>query len=281
MLRLNITKEKQLTFEVQIGGVVDYDQVKSFFRIVIEDVEYGFPCKVTRDSIIVTLPPLNKVIGEEIKEGIEVDIKLEVIADGYYLIPWKDRAKLSQPLVVEAKIKDSSSMKKPKFETKLIVDDGEEKQKAIIQEKEIDPTDEITNKVIKRLVSVLGPRMEQTGPAPLKGEGANGKVDEEEIKEKVEAPILTSESVEKLLNETIKKFNLVETDKLKKKKKQLTLTEFKRNLSKEDIYKYIEKAGTKNSKIQDIIYEQASVQAKSAKPIDILKHVIKVMKKKK
>jgi len=273
MLRLNITKEKQLTFEVQIGGVVDYDQVESFFRIVIEDVEYGFPCKVMQDSITVTLPPLNKVIGKKIKEGDEADIKLEVIADGHYLTPWRDRAKLSNPLVIEAKIKDSSFVKRPQLETKLVVDDGGEKQITTVQEKEIDPSDEIANKVIERLANILGPKMEQDGSAPLKSEGVDRKVD------KVKDPALTSEAVEGLLSETIEKLNLTEVDKSKKKKKQITLTEFKRNLTKEDIYKYIRKVGTKNPKIQNIIYEQAVSKAGSGKPIEVLKQVIKVMKK--
>ena len=106
MLRLSANEEKQLTFEVQIGGVSDFDKIESFFRIVFEGVEYGFPCKVTSEAIQVDLPPLNKVIARRIREGDEVEIKLEVIADGHYLLPWTDRAKLSNPLVIEAKIKD-------------------------------------------------------------------------------------------------------------------------------------------------------------------------------
>lgn len=279
MLRLNVTEEKLLTFEVQIGGVVDYDQIESFFRVVFEDIEYGFPCKVLRDSITVNLPPLNKVIGKKIKEGDEADIKLEVIADGHYLAPWQDRAKFSNPLVVEARIKDSSFVKKPKLETKLVVDNGGEKQTTTIQEKEIDPTEETANKVIEKLLSILGPRMEQVGPAPLKGEGADGKVDEEEIEEKVEKSTSTTEDVERLLSETIKRFSLTEVEK--PKKKQVTLEEFKRNLTKEDIYKYMNNAGTKNPKIQGIVYEQASILAKTSEPIEILRQVIKVMKKEK
>ena len=42
MLKLNVNQEKQLTFEVQIGGVQS-DQVSSHLRIEIDDVEYGFP----------------------------------------------------------------------------------------------------------------------------------------------------------------------------------------------------------------------------------------------
>jgi hypothetical protein len=47
------------------------------------------------------------------------------------------------------------------------------------------------------------------------------------------------------------------------------------------VYKYIEKAGTKNTQIQNIIYEQATSKAESGKPIEILRYVIKIMKKNK
>jgi len=118
MLRLSANKEKELTFEVQIGGVNDFDQIESFFRIVFEGIEYGFPCKVTSEAIQVNLPPLNKVIAKRIREGDEVDIKLEVVVDGNYLIPWRDRAKLSNPLVIEAKIKDKSFVDNPVIKNK-------------------------------------------------------------------------------------------------------------------------------------------------------------------
>lgn len=278
MLRLNITQEKELTFEVQIGGVVDYDKLESFFRITIEGVEYGFPAKVRSDTISLTLPPLNKIVGPPIKEGDEAEIKLEVIADGHYLTPWKDRAKMSNPLVVEATIKDDSFVSKPKFETKLIVDDGGEKQKVTVQEKEVNPTEEVAEKVIKKMIELFGSQLEQVGPAPLKGEGADGKIDQEEEEEK-STP--TSEDVDNLLTETIKKFKLDEIKKPKKERKQITLKEFKQNLTKDDIYKYMHRAGTTNEKIKDIVYEQAVVLATSAEPIEILKQVIKVMKKKK
>jgi len=51
MLILSANKGKQLMFEVQSGGVSNLDQVQSFFRIIYDDVEYGFPCKVTNESI--------------------------------------------------------------------------------------------------------------------------------------------------------------------------------------------------------------------------------------
>jgi len=198
MLKLNTSEEKQLTFEVQIEGVSDFEQLKSFFRIVIDNVEYGFPCKVFSDSIVVNLPPLNKVVGKKIKDGLEVEVKLEVVVDGHYLSPWNDTAKIGKPLTIEAKIKDPSITKKPKLETKLV-----------------------TN-------------TKKSGPTIIQ-----------------------------------------------EKKKNSNMEEFKRNLTKDDIFSYMERAGTKNPTIQNIVYEQAMASSKSQEPVDILKSVVKIIKKNK
>lgn len=292
MLRLSANEERQLTFEVQIGGVSDFDKVESFFRIVFEGVEYGFPCKVTSESIQVSLPPLNKVIAKRIREGDEVDIKLEVVVDGHYLVPWRDRAKLSNPLVIEAKIKDDGFVKNASFKTTLLTDEGGQTQGVIVKEKEElkqpDITEDFVDKVATKLKDLIEqPKevKEQEAPAPPKDEGADGKVDDEDEEGKDEKPIeekaVTKKDVEQLLSETIEKLNLAEDKKPKKKKKTVTLQEFKQNLTKDEIYKYMHRAGTTNKKIQKIVYEQATALAKSAEPVEILRHVISVMKKKK
>lgn len=282
MLKLNANKEKELAFEIQIGGVTNFDQIESFFRIITDDVEYGFPCKVTNNSVKVSLPPLNKVIAKRMREGDEVEIKLEVIVDGHYLIPWKDRAKISNPLVIEAKIRDNDFTKNPSFETNLISEDGGEKQVAVVKEKEVDFSEDLLNKLVSKFKEVIEiPKISEQDapPNPIEDEEKEEEV-EEKCKTKVEQEKKASiKDVEKVLSETIEKLNL--SEKPAKKEKKITLEEFKRNLSEEDIYKYITKAGTKNPKIQSIIYEQASVLAKTSEPIDILRQVINIMKKKK
>ncbi len=292
MLRLNANKEKELTFEVQMGGVADFDKVESYFRIITEDnIEYGFPCRITSNSTIhVSLPPLNKVIAKRMREGDEVEIRLDVIVDGHYLAPWKDRAKISNPLVIEAKIKDDDFTKNAAFETKLVSESGGQSQGIIVREKEADTSDDFITKVaskFKELMETPNVKEQDEPPGPI---GDEGEEEEEEEKEKVEEKCkpkaeqeekpITTKDVERLLSETIEKLNL-SGKTTKKSKKEVTLEEFKRNLTEKDIYKYISKAGTKNPKIQNIIYEQASALAKTSEPIDILKQVIKVMKKKK
>ena len=72
-----------------------------------------------------------------------------------------------------------------------------------------------------------------------------------------------------------------ENKKVPKKKKEITLEQFKKTLTTEDIYKYIGKAGSKNPRIQEIIYEQAEVAAGSSRPVEVLKQVVKLLKSKK
>lgn len=119
MLKLNVNQEKQLNFEMQIGGV-QTDDIVSFLRIEIDKIEYGFPAEVKQETITVNLPALKSVVAKKLKEGDEVTVKLEVIADGQQITPWKDTFVLSYPLVVEAKIIDKESKLSPILKTKLV-----------------------------------------------------------------------------------------------------------------------------------------------------------------
>jgi hypothetical protein len=50
-----------------------------------------------------------------------------------------------------------------------------------------------------------------------------------------------------------------------------------KNITEEQIYQYMSRAGTKKPEIQEIIFEQASIGAKNN--LEILKNVVKVLKK--
>lgn len=287
MLKLNVNEEKQLTFEVQIGGV-NYDQITSRLRIIVGEIEYGFPARVGNESITVDLPPLNKVIGSKLKEGEEVAIKLEMIADGYYLTPWQDTVKISNPLVVEAKIKDVDFIPKPAIKTNLVVaEDGakqtttlskkeKEDEKLSKDEKKVDePSDEMVGKLAEKLITLLG---KQEGKIVEQDEDKEEDIEDEKVSKVVE-PKKAVESkmgaIEKLLTDTV---NKIQTEGRTSKRK-INLQELKKNVTEEDIMKYIENAGTKNPKIKEIIYEQASAASSKHTPFEILRQVVKIMKK--
>ena len=298
MLKLNVNQEKQLTFEVQIGGV-HQDQVTSQFKITIGEIAYTFPAKVGRDEITVDLPPLHKVIGAKIKEGDEADVQLEIIADGHYLTPWRDRAVLSNPLVLEVKIKDSAFVENPAFQTRLTTSEDGAKQVTTVESKK-EPVKEIKSEetIATELVEKISAKLEAMIEAKEAKENKDDKTKEEdkeddktkeEDKKEEDTKQPTeegckkvseskTEKLEKLLNKTIDTFKLNE-DKKQDKKKEITLEDFKKNLSKKDILNYMKKQGTKSTEIQEIIYEQAKLSAKKETPIYILKAVADILKK--
>lgn len=260
MLKLNVNQEKQLTFEVQIGGV-QTEQVSSHLRIEIDDIEYGFPANIGREAITVDLPPLRSVTARKLKEGEEVKVKLEIIADGNYLTPWQDTFSLSNPLVIEAKIVDDDFKPAPAFKTKLVQEgkfgeqrqgvrlekvEEEDKQIPIMEHNEDALTERIVNKLAEKLTgSVMREQDEKEAP-PKPG---REEEEEEEVKE------IRS-------NKKFSKADLL-------------------NMTEEDVYAYMTRAGTKNEKVQEIIYQQAESAAQSSRPVNVLKEVIKILKSKK
>lgn len=203
MVKLNINSKKVLTFEIQVGGI-QTNQIKSHLRFVLDEIEYGFPATIKDDCVTVEIPPLNKFVTDSLREGEKVEAKLEMIADGYYLEPWKDTFILSNPVTVEAKIKEK--------------DENSNMEVSLISENE--------------------------------------------------------ESSEPKKQKTTKKKKITES-----KKRKMDIEQLRENLTDDDIYKYMERAGTKNKKIQEIIYEQASAAASDASPFEILRQVVKILNK--
>lgn len=207
MIKLNVNEEKQLTFEFKIEGV-NADQVTSYLRLEIDKVEYGFPAIIGKDTITVDLPALKDITNGRLKEGVETEIRLDVIADGTYLTPWKDMCKLSNPLVIEAKIVGNGFSSSP---TITVTPKTDEKLTPIVEQK-------------------------------------------------------TKSSIMKKTKPTQK--SSITPDALK-------------SITKEGVYEYMKRAGTKSEHIQNIIYEQAQVAAKSDKPVEVLKQIVKIISKNK
>lgn len=254
MLKLNVNQEKQLTFEVQIGGIQS-DQVSSFLRIVLDEIEYGFPAKVGNESIVVDLPPLRTVTARKLKEGEEVEVKLEIIADGNYLTPWKDTFTLSNPLVIEAKIVDADFNDSPAFKTKLVTEVGkvgDQKQGVVIEkveavEKEVLSEEDMTEKIVNKLAEKL-------------------------------SPMFKKEKVKVIKEQKTEKKKVVKEDKKPEKK---VSSQNVKNITEEGVHDYMTRAGTKNPQVQKIIYEQAEAAAGSSIPVNVLMQVVKILKSKK
>ncbi len=248
MLKLNVNQDKQLNFEIQIGGV-QTEQVSSFLRIEIDQVEYGFPAQVGQDSITVDLPALRSVTARKLKEGEEVNVKLEIVADGHYLTPWSDTFTLSNPLVIEAKIMDDDFKTSPAFKTKLVATGnvGEQSQGVVVEQSDeveapvrvAETDEEMTERIVNKLAEKIGPMIK--GGSEVVTEDAPVKAPVKE-KKKVVAP---------------KKMDV-------------------KNINEEGVFSYMARAGTKNETVQKLIYEQAEVAAGSSRPVEVLKQVVKL-----
>jgi hypothetical protein len=265
MLKLNVNEEKQLNFEIQIGGV-QTDQIKSTLRLEIDGVQYGFPAVVGQESIQVDLPALNTVVAKRLKEGTEVQAHLDIIADGHHLSPWSDSFILTNPLVIEAKIVDVGFKEAPAFKTRMVTkgESGDRSQGVMI-EKEIvekdekrtvtETEEEMTERIVNKLAEKLSPMMQ----------GSGGTITEDKaVKKAVKSSKKEVVKEEKAI-EPVKKVSKVDV----------------KNITEEGVYAYMARAGTKNETVQRLIYEQAEVAAGSSKPVEVLRQVVKLLKSKK
>jgi len=102
MLELNIHQSRPLSFEVEMTGITP-KQAQAFLRVIVDGVEYGFKGVITEKDITVDLPALKSIVSRVIKEGEEIDAKLEIYVNGVYLNPWNGQFLVRTPAFMEAK----------------------------------------------------------------------------------------------------------------------------------------------------------------------------------
>jgi hypothetical protein len=88
---------------------------------------------------------------------------------------------------------------------------------------------------------------------------------------------------EQIVEERLTKYRNVKTTNVKPRpvKKEPTVEDLRKHVNEDFIYKYMEKVGTKNKRIQDIIYEQAIGAAESGDQYKVFKQVVKILGNKK
>lgn len=270
MLKINSNQDKELTFEVEIGGVT-IDSISSRFRINLDDIEYGFPAKVTEQSIIVELPALRKVLHRRLKEGETIQARLDLMSDGNVVSPWSDILEVTEFIVSEAKVVDDDARAKAKVlkerypDTK--VDDSdlpiEERVRRKLAEKKAEVDDvkpsnieediEMSNKIIDKLSEKLFGQKKTAREKKL--ESLMEKSDYTVARKKSAFSPRRATKTKGITLETIQKF------------------------TKDDILAYMERAGTKSKIVQETIYNRALREAKTDEPVKVLKEVIKILKK--
>ncbi len=261
MLYIKADEPRTLTFEVDIRGV-GKAELKGYVRLLINDAEHGFPVSIDDGVITADIPPLTEVVRlKTMDDGDVIEAKLELMTDQHIFTPWAGEVKVSVPMGIKAKL-SNESMKPVNSGSPVVAKVVEtEEDKAVSKEKlaEFDTSEEKMlqdedKKYKDKLISMVADTIKQMGLVPAKS-----------------APETLMEDDE-ILKEVKKQKKVNEKDLLKQKIK---------NITEEGIYKYISRAGTKNPKIQELIYEQAVAAAGSGEPFMVLKQVVKILKKRK
>lgn len=210
MLKLQQNKSKKLTFEIEVGGI-EHDHLNGFFRFLLDGIEYGFPLDINKEKMSVELPALSTLVSRQIQEHEVIEARVDIIGNGYYINPWKDAMKVSNPISIQSKLIEE---KLP--DVKMSITESEE-------EKKIKPA-------VKQIK-----------------------------KETKQQPVVIKEN---------KQQTKVKTD----------LSNFK--ITKEQIFQYMEKKGTKNPQIQELVFDAAVQSSASGDLVKVFTEIVKQYKKK-
>jgi hypothetical protein len=292
MLKINGNQDKELTFEVEIGGV-SIDSISARFRLVLDEIEYGFPAKVTEKAIYVEMPSFRKVLHRKLKEGETIQARLDLTSDGSVVSPWTDTLEITEFVVSEAKLVEEDARDKAKTlrekrdKTSENSDDARDKAKTLRERKEkddVEPSD-IDEKVRRKLAEKKGEEGKYSAMA-----GADADVEMtnkiiDKLNEKLFGGTKTRREKQlEALNEktdiTISRRKAKSTFSPRRASNTKGITkEMLQNFTREDVLSYMSRAGTTNVQVQNILYDQAETAAKSDRPVKILKEVIKLLKK--
>lgn len=266
MLYLKADEPRTLTFEVDIRGVGKGD-LKGYVRLFINDTEHGFPVSIDEGVISADIPPLTEIIKlKTIDDGDIVEAKLELMTDQHIFTPWEGEVKVSVPMGIKAKL-SNESMKPINAASPVVakVVETKEDKKASKQEAveegvvDIKTTETDEKQYKKDLAELVAATIAQMGLVP-----AQQQAQPEAIMENKEKPLPPKKKVVK--------------EQKKPSEKDLAIQKLK-NITQEGVYKYMERAGTKNTKIQELVYDQAVAAAGSGEPFEVLKQVVKILKR--
>ena len=145
LLEFDKNKEKNVKMMVESSGI-DEKELDITFNIIVNDIKYGFPCKIKENKVIINIPPLDTII-KNLEPGT-YDSTLDITSSGKYFIqPFNEKIKVIE--VPDVKV-DKNSLAEDKLSvviSELIEDDGEVKT-VQVDEKIIDKPKDF-NKIIE------------------------------------------------------------------------------------------------------------------------------------
>lgn len=242
MLYLDPNKEKLLTFEVEVSGDA-CENIQSHVRLFVDEVEIGFPAVFQENKIIAIIKPLRTFFKLPLKNGTLIEGRLDVLSENQdFYTPWQGQIEIKSSFTVEAKLigEEKPKDKDSRFTVKTLVEDQ-----------------------IEELITKTEPLQEKkAAPKPV------AKSTPKPVVPKA-APKPAPKPVAQ-----VKKQVVTETKSSKITPKDL------QNITKEGVFEYMTRAGSKNERIQEIIYDQATQKAGSGRPFDVLKEVVKILNRK-
>ena len=125
MLYLDPTKEKLLTFEVEISGDA-CDEITSHVRLFVEGVELGFPGELKDNKIIAFIKPLRNLVKFPLRNGTVMEARLDVLSkDQDFYTPWTGEVEIKSSFTLEAKLvgEDKARKTQDKFTVKTIIEE--------------------------------------------------------------------------------------------------------------------------------------------------------------
>jgi len=208
MLYLNPSKEKVLTFEVELSGA-SASEITGYVRFIVEGVEIGFPAIISDGEIKAVISPLKNFLKKPLKNGTMFEAQLDLYTeDQDYFSPWKGEIEVKMPVTIEAKLSTEESKKGSNTfaaKAKVVVNEEETKTPRQRQPKQ---------QIIKEIQNEKG----------------------------------------------------WSKDKLK-------------NITEEQIIEYMERSGTRNPQIQQLLLDEARNNVQKGGQLEVFKYIVKTLKK--
>lgn len=95
MLKLMTNKDNIVRFDIDIQSAGD--NITGYFRLIHENIEYGFPVKIlgNRNKAEIKIPALNKILPSLTETTLNA--KLEFVGGNDYIEAWSDKIEVSTP----------------------------------------------------------------------------------------------------------------------------------------------------------------------------------------
>ena len=103
---LKINESKVLEFSAIIEGG-EANDLKAKLRIMIGEIEYGFPVSLDGKKMKVKIPALKEHVKvNQLRKAKNAEARLDIVTQGKLFTPWKDSINLEVPLKVKAEMTD-------------------------------------------------------------------------------------------------------------------------------------------------------------------------------